>query len=125
MQKRTLYISLLLVSCLLFFGFSYASAQSVGFQSKTASRCSDVTVNITVANPGELSALEIVFEVTGDYSSMNVDFASGFTGLDNRILTVDGNVVRMAALKADAGDACVDATGQVDERHTSPDAEVD
>jgi len=114
MQKRTLYLSLLLVSCLLFFGFSYASAQSVTFQSKTVARCTDATVNITVANPGELSAFELVFEVTGDYSSIDVDFAPGFTGLNNRIgPIVDGNVYRMAAMKADAGDVCLDATGGV------------
>ena len=114
MQKRTLYISLLLVSCLLFFGYSYASAQTVSFQNKNASRCSDVIVNITVENPGELSAFEIVFEVNGDYSSMSVDWAGGFAGLTNRVdPIVDGNVVRMAAMKADAEDGCVDFTGGV------------
>lgn len=111
MQKRTLYISLLLVSCLLFFGFSFASAQTVTFQNKSASRCSDVTLNITVAYPGQLSAFEIVFQVDGDYSSMDVDF-SGFTGLINRFgPVVTGNVVRMAAMKADTDDGCVDFTG--------------
>jgi len=113
MQKRTLYISLLLVSCLLFFGFSYASAQSVTFQSKTASRCNDVVVNVTVADAGDVSALELVFDVSGDYTSMSVDWAGGFTALNNRFMDVNGSVVRMAALKADAGDACFDGTSQV------------
>lgn len=114
MQKRTMYISLLLVSCLLFFGISYVSAQTVTFQSKQAYRCSEVILNVTVANPGELSALELVFEVTGDYSSMSVNFAGGLTSLNNRIDPVpNGNIVRMAAFKADAGDGCFDATGGV------------
>jgi hypothetical protein len=111
MQKRTLYLSLLLVSCLLLFGFSYASAQTVTFQGKTVQRCTDVTLNITVTSPDELSAIELVFEITGDYSSPVVDFASGFTGLNRRIgPIIDGNVYRMLAFKADAADACVDAS---------------
>lgn len=70
-------------------------------------------MNVTVANPGELSAFEVIFEVSGDYSSVNVDFASGFTGLTNRVgPIVDGNVYRIAAMKSDdGGDACVDFTG--------------
>lgn len=112
MQKRTLYISLLLVSCLLFFGLSSSFAQTVTFQSKTAYRCNQVILNVTVESQTPLSAFELVFEVTGDYSSMSVDFAGGLTDLDNRIgPVVDGNVVRMAALKGDAGDGCLDASG--------------
>jgi hypothetical protein len=113
MQKRTLYISLLLVSCLLFFGFSYASAQNtVTFESKTAYRCSEVVLNVTVDADQDLSAFELVFQVTGDYSSMSVDFASGLTGLLNRVgPTQDGDIWRMAAMKDIADDACVDPTG--------------
>ena len=115
MQKRTLYLSLLLVSCLLFFGFSYASAQSVTFQSKSVTRCSDVVLNITVDSPEELSAFEIVFEISGDFDGTpTVEFASGFTGLTNRFgPDFDGTYYRMAAMKADAGDVCVDANGGI------------
>lgn len=115
MQKRTLYLSLLLVSCLLFFGFSYASAQNVKFQSKSVPRCTDAVLNITVTSPEQLSAFEIVFEITGDFTGTPaVVWASGFTGLNNRIgPIVDGNIYRMAAMKDDAGDACIDATGGV------------
>jgi hypothetical protein len=113
MQKRTLYISLLLVSCLLFFGFSYASAQSVSFQSKTVGRCDTVMVNVTVDYPGTLSALELIFEATGDYSSMSVAWAGGFTDLDRRVdPIIAGDVVRMAAFKGTSCD-CFDANGGV------------
>ncbi len=115
MQKRTLYLSLLLVSCLLFFGFSYASAQNVKFQSKSVPRCTDAVLNITVTSPEQLSAFEIVFQISGDFTGTpTVAWAGGFTGLNNRIgPIVDGNIYRMAAMKDDAGDACVDATGGV------------
>jgi len=114
MQKRTLYLSLLLVSCLLFFGFSYASAQSVTFQSKSVPRCTNTVLNITVDSPEDLSAFEIVFEITGDFQGTPTVSFAGFTGLNNRIgPIVDGNVYRMAALKADAGDVCIDASGGI------------
>ena len=114
MQKRTLYLSLLLVTCLLFIGSSIASAQEVKFQSKTVQRCSDVVVNITVTSPEQVSAFEIVFEATGDYSSMSVDFADGFTALGGRFEpTFYGNIVRMAAYKEDGDCACLDAAAGV------------
>jgi hypothetical protein len=70
-------------------------------------------VNVTVENPGTLSALELVFEATGDYSSMSVAWAGGFTDLDRRVdPIVNGNVVRMAAFKGSSCD-CFDATGGV------------
>jgi hypothetical protein len=114
MQKRTLYLSLLLVSCLLFFGFSYASAQTVTFESKTTYRCTDVTLNVTVDSPDDISALELIFEISGNVDGApSVSFASGFTGLERRIgPIVDGNVYRMLAFK-DSDDDCVDATGGV------------
>ncbi len=112
MQKRTLYISLLLVSCLLIFGVSSAFAQTVSFQSKSAKRCSDVALNITVTNADPLSAYEIVFEVTGDYSSFDVDMADlGFTSVFGPV--IDGNVVRMSAWRTDCGETCLDASGGV------------
>ena len=115
MQKRTLYISLLLVSCLLLFGFSYASAQTVTFQPKTVSRCDTTVVNITVDYTGELSAVEVIFEASGAYSSIDVDFASGFTNLTNRVnQDLGGGKYRLAAMKTTDGlDACVDFTGGV------------
>lgn len=115
MHKKTFYLSFLLVACLLLFGSSYLSAQSVTFQSKTVQRCTDAVLNITVDSPTELSALEIVFDVTGDYTSFDVNFAGGFTVLTNRFgPVIDGNVVRMAATKDLAGgDVCLDASGGI------------
>lgn len=113
MQKRTLYLSLLLVSCLLFFGFSYASAQSVTFQSKTVPRCTETVLNVTVNSQEDLSAYELVFDITGDYSSFDVDFED-VGCLTNQIgPIIDGNVVLMAATMAESGDCCLDASGGV------------
>ena len=113
MQKRTLYLSFLLVSCLLFFGFSSASGQTVTFSTQTAPRCVDVTMNITVQAPVSISGFDIIFQVSGDYSgSPTVDF-SGFSGLDNRVGPLDLGVgkYRLTALKDCFDDGCLDVTG--------------
>jgi hypothetical protein len=114
MQKRTLYLSFLLVSCLLFFGFSFASAQTVTFQSKGAVRCTDVILNITVQSPDDLFGLDIVFQVSGDYTSVTPAFED-FGALYNQIGPVDagGGVYRMVALRDMIGDVCLDASGGV------------
>jgi hypothetical protein len=114
MQKRTLYLSFLLVSCLLFFGFSSASGQTVTFSSQTAPRCVDVTMNITVDAPVSISAFDIIFQVSGDISGSPIVDFSGFSGLNNRIgpLDLGGGLYRMTAFKA-AGDPCLDVTAGV------------
>jgi hypothetical protein len=111
MQKRTLYLSFLLVSCLLIFGFTSAFGQTVTFSSQTAPRCEDVTMNITVSAPVSISAFDIIFQVSGDFSgSPTVDF-SGFSGLETRVGPIDvgGGVYRLSAFK-DNDDACLDVT---------------
>ena len=112
MQKRTLYLSLLLASFLLVFTYSFGAAQTVTFESKNVPRCSDVILNITVNTPQPLSAFEIIFTYAGNYTGTpTANFSSGLTFLNDRILPtpVPGypNTVRMAALKIDAGDPCL------------------
>jgi hypothetical protein len=111
MKKTNFYYSFLLVACLLLFGFSFASAQTVTFQSKTAPRCSDVVLNVTITSPQELSAWEAIFQINGDYTSFSVAFTN--PGALNQHIgpIINGNVVRMAGLKADVGDGCLDASG--------------
>ena len=112
MQKRTLYLSFLLVSCLLIFGFTSAYGQTVTFTSQTAPRCEDITMNIVVEAPVSISAFDIIFQVSGDYTgSPMVDF-TGFTGLETRVGPIDlgGGAYRLSAFKDD-DDACLDVTG--------------
>jgi hypothetical protein len=114
MQKRTLYLSFLLVSCLLFFGFSSASGQTVTFSSQTAPRCVDVTMNITVSAPVPISAFDIIFQVSGDYSGSPIVGFSGFSGLSTRVGPIDlgGGKYRLSAFKdCPDGDLCLDVTG--------------
>lgn len=110
MQKRTLY-SLLLASLLLVFAFSFATAQTVTFQSKTVPRCATTILNITVNTPEPLSAFEIVFTLSGNYSNFSVNFDAGLTALPDRVLQVGGtpDTVRMAAMRINTGDNCLPA----------------
>jgi len=114
MQKRTLYLSFLLVSCLLFFGFTSASGQTVTFSSQTAPRCVDVTMNITVDAPVSISAFDLIFQVSGDFDGSPTVGFSGFSGLNDRIgpLDLGGGLYRMTAFKA-PGDPCLDVTAGV------------
>jgi len=110
MQKRTLY-SLLLASLLLVFAFSFATAQTVTFQSKTVPRCATTILNISVTTPEPLSAFEIVFSLSGSYSNFSVNFDAGLTALPDRVLQVGGtpDTVRMAAMRINTGDVCLPA----------------
>ena len=121
MQKRTVY-SLLLISFILVFALSL-SAQEVTFETKNVTRCEATALDITVDNPVDLAAIEIVLEVTttsgtGGLEGLGVDWDAGFTNLTNRIVDLsaaDGispDTVRIAAMMLDAGDACL-PTGQL------------
>jgi len=116
MQKRTLYLSLLLVSFLLVFGFSFAIAQTVTIESKTLPRCTNAILNVTVDNPADLSAFEIVLALNGNYSNLSFAFASsGFTVLTDRVNQKFGtpDTLRIAAMKTGSGDACLPAGSHV------------
>jgi hypothetical protein len=115
MQKRTLYLSLLLVSFLLVFGFSFATAQTVTIESKTLPRCVNAVLNVTVDNPADLSAFEIVLALNGNYSNLSFAFASGFTVLTDRVNQKFGtpDTLRIAAMKTGSGDVCLPAGSHV------------
>lgn len=109
MQKRTIYLSLLLASFLLVFAYSFATAQSVTIQSKSVNRCSDVILDITVNNPSDISAFEVILALDGSYSNLTVNFDDDLLVLTDRVLQIFGSpdTIRMAAMRIDAGDACL------------------
>ena len=109
MQKRKLSLSLLLASFLLLFSYSFALGQSVTFQDKTVPRCADVYMNVTIDNPTDLAAFEVIFEVAGDFSGFDVALDDALTGMDP-FLDIDGNLVRIAGVKND-GCACLPVSG--------------
>ena len=117
MQKRTLY-SLLLISFILVFAYSLPLAQTVEFESKTVARCEATVLNVTVDNTADMSAVEIVFEVSSTgggafFDAMNVVWDPGFTALTNRYIDLSGvdnvspDTVRMAAMMIDGSDVCL------------------
>jgi hypothetical protein len=120
MQKRTIY-SLLLTSLLLVCAFSVASAQnSVTFQNVNVNRCVPSSLNISVTRSADISAFEVVFEVSSTgggayFSSLNVVWDAGLVNLTNRIIDLDGvdlvspDTIRIAGMLTDAGDACLAA----------------
>ena len=117
-QKRTLY-SLLLTSFILVFAFSFSVAQEVSIESKSVLRCQPGVLNLTVDNPADISAFEIVFEVTSasggaDFDVLTVDWDPGLGVLTNRVIDISGGggtpwMVRIAGMLIDMGDACLPA----------------
>ena len=110
-QKRTLY-SLLLTSFILVFAISSASAQDVTFGSVSVLRCQPGSIDITVNNPGDISAFEIIFTVTpaggADFDAFNVVWDPALTELTTRVIDVSNYPkVRIAGMMIDAGDACL------------------
>ena len=119
MQKRTVY-SLLLISFILVFALN-VSAQ-VSFEEKNAARCEASVMNLTVSPGSDVSAVEVVFEVTSAsggafFTNLNVAWDAGFTSLTNRIVDLSGvdyispDTVRIAAMMTDISDACL-SSGQ-------------
>jgi len=117
MQKRSLY-SLLLTSFMLVFAFSLSMAQEVTFESKSALRGETSALNITVDNPSDISAFEVVFTVTEGsggafFTAMDVDWDPLFGVLLHRYVDlssvdyVSPDTVRIAGMMIDAGDGCL------------------
>jgi len=119
MRKRMIY-SLLLTSFILVFALASSQAQTVTFENKSAKRCEDGVLNVTVDSPSDLSAVEIVFEVTSSsggafFDNLNVVWDGSLSSLTNRVIDLSGvdnvspDTVRIAAMKTDAADACLSA----------------
>ena len=119
-QKRTLY-SLLLTSFMLVFAFSYSFAQEVTFDSPNVNRCiAGNVLDITVDAPGEISAFEVVFEVSSTtggafFDALGVNWDVGLGSLTNRIIdlskvdNVSPDTVRIAGMMINVGDVCLAA----------------
>ena len=118
MQKRTIY-SLLLISFILVFALSL-SAQEVSIPSVTAIRCEASSIDVTLSNDGgsELSAVEVVFEITGSggafFDALTFTWNTELIGLNSRHVNIDIDAadhatVRLLAMKADEQDDCLAA----------------
>ena len=119
MQKRKLS-SLLLISFIVVFAFSYAMANNVTFENKTGvPRCADGFQNITVNPSQEITGFEIVFEIQSTTNGAFVDpvtvnwAAEAPTGwyqtIDYRVDGVAPDTIRIAALRLDPGLSTMDA----------------
>ena len=112
MQKRKLS-SLLLISFIVIFAFSYSMANEVTFETKpNVLRCSQINQSVAVAPSQEITGFEIVFELTqtaGYTGGLTVTWGTAVpTGWykDIDMSHVDGvapDTVRMIALRLDAG----------------------
>jgi hypothetical protein len=107
-QKRKLALSLILASFLVFFMYSFASAQSVSFENKTVPFCADVYVNVSVETPVALGAFEVIFQVSGSYQTFDVTMAATLPQM-TKVTQVDGNKVRLAGVRAQQTDVCLPA----------------
>ena len=114
MQKRK-FNSLLLISFLVVFAFSYSFADDVVYESKVDfMRCHDgyLNVQVTVENP--VKAMEIVLEVFGDgnadFDVVDVDWKGSFAFLNDyqfidlsRIHADGPDTIRLAAIDISSG----------------------
>jgi type IX secretion system substrate protein len=125
MQKRTIY-SLLLTSFILVCAFSLSSAQSVVVEDVETARCVLSGLDVTVDPGTDVSAFEIILEVTSGgayFTTLDFEWDAGFLVLTNRIVNITGphndgtpDTIRVAGMLIDNGDACLGAStvvGQV------------
>ncbi|MFZ5980430.1 MAG: T9SS type A sorting domain-containing protein [Candidatus Zixiibacteriota bacterium] len=124
MQKRKLN-SLLLISFLVVFAFSYSFADTVVYQSKADfQRCTDGYLNVQVTVEDNVKAIEIVFEVYGDgdadFTVTDVDWKGSFALLNDyryidlsRIHTDGPDTVRLAAIDITSGNVLTPGTYDV------------
>ena len=120
MQKRTIY-SLLLTSFILVCAFSLSSAQSIVVESDDVARCVLSEIDVTVDAGTDVSAFEIILEVTdgGAFcTTLDFEWDAAFTVLTQRVVNITGphndgtpDTIRVAGMLIDNGDACL-AAGQ-------------
>jgi hypothetical protein len=96
----------------------------VTFGSKNAARCEANVLNVTVTNAGDISAFEIVAEISSTgggafFDAVNVAWDPGLGVLTHRIIDLSGvdnvspDTIRIAGMLIDAGDACLAAGSKV------------
>jgi len=124
MQKRTLY-SLLLISFIVVFGFSFATANDVTIQSKNAVRCANSQVNVTAnVSSDSVSAIEVVVVINkasgcAFFDSVTVSWDPAFTQLPDRVIDytkrngTDPDTIRFAALRLNPGGTVLGAGSKV------------
>jgi hypothetical protein len=114
MQKRTLY-SLLLISFMVVFGWTLASANDVTISNASLSRCANGTLNVT-ANVTEdsVSAVEVVLVISKTTNcafmdSVKVVWNPAFTELPDRVIDytmrngTSPDTIRFAAMRLTVG----------------------
>ena len=115
MQKRTIY-SLLLTSFILVCAFSLSSAQSIVVEDVEVARCVLSELDVTVDPGTDVSAFEIILEVTDGgayFTTLDFEWDAGFTVLTQRVVNItahgDGtpDTIRIAGMLIDNGDACL------------------
>jgi len=115
MQKRTIY-SLLLTSFILVCAFSLSSAQSIVVENVNAYRCVLSELDVTVDPGTDVSAFEIILEVTDGgayFTTLDFEWDASFTVLTQRVVNItahgDGtpDTIRVAGMLIDNGDACL------------------
>jgi hypothetical protein len=124
MQKRTLY-SLLLISFIVVFGWSFAMANDVTIQSKNAFRCTNSLVNVTAnVTSDSVSAIEIVLVVSkasgcAFFDSLTVAWDPAFTQLPDRVIDLtkvngtDPDTIRFSAMRLQPGGSVLAAGPKV------------
>lgn len=124
MQKRT-FNSLLLISFLVVFAFSYSVADTVVYESKTAfNRCTEGYLNVQVTVTEPVQAIEIVFKLYGDgvadVSDVDVDWKGSFSKLNDyrwidlsRVHPDGPDTVRLAAIDISSGNVLTPGTYDV------------
>ena len=90
MQKRTIY-SLLLTSFILVCAFSMSSAQSIVVEDVETVRCVMSELDVTVDPGTDVSAFEIILEVTDGgayFTALDFEWDAGFTVLTERVVNL-------------------------------------
>ena len=109
MQKRKLS-SLLLISFIVVFSFSFAAANTVNFGTSNQLRCDDALQSFSITPSQDIVGFEIIAEVTGDYVGLpSVVFTAavpaGWTKyIDYRGDGTAPDTIRLAAIRLNAGD---------------------
>ena len=114
MQKRKLS-SLLLISFIVVFSFSFAAANEVDFGSSDQLRCDGALQAISITASQDIVGFEIIAVITGDYTGMpSVSFTPAVPGSWTTYIAYSGDgtapdTIRLAAIRLDAGDPALAA----------------
>ena len=116
MQKRKLS-SLLLISFIVVFAYSFAVANTVDFGTSDQLRCDPAAQAITINPAQEIVGFEIIAEISGDYTGIPTITLSGVptgwaTYTSSRADGVAPDTIRIGAIRVNASDPVI-AAGEV------------